>query len=168
MWFKESTVQMARELIVRIGPVRNQKFLPRVLNKNLLNHPLFQLFDDYTCIYQVPSCWQSFSANSSQCRQPSPFLWKTYDPRQFFFCHLGRMTSGAHWFKQPFHWISCQAWLRKAESSSNILISHLICKCVWNFMHTKNPLETAHNAIQSNTPERQWVIGNVSQWRNNQ
>lgn len=35
MSFKESTVQLARELIIRIGPVRNQKFLPRVLNKNL-------------------------------------------------------------------------------------------------------------------------------------
>ena len=35
MWFKESTVQLARDLIIKIGPVRNQKFLPRVLNKNL-------------------------------------------------------------------------------------------------------------------------------------
>lgn len=43
MWFKESTVQMAKELIVRIGPVRNQKFLPRVLNKNLSESSSFPI-----------------------------------------------------------------------------------------------------------------------------
>ena len=32
MWFNESTVHIARELAVRIGPVGNPKLLPRVLS----------------------------------------------------------------------------------------------------------------------------------------